>query len=77
MGAGEQEAAHLGSAVVEDAAVPVRVVAEAGVGVFVEVGAVEDGEPVGIVGEVRRHPVENHPDPGLVQGVDQGHEVDG
>ena len=46
-----------------------------GVGVLVEMGAVEERETVGVVREVRRHPVEDDPDTGLVQDVDEVHEV--
>ena len=45
------------------------------VGVLVEMGAVEEREAVGVVREVRRHPVEDDPDAGLVQDVDEIHEV--
>jgi len=41
------------------------------VGMLVEVRAVELGQPVRILGEVRRHPIENHADPGLVAVVDE------
>ena len=45
------------------------------VGMLVERGAVELREPVRIVGEVPRHPVEQHADSGLVEGVDQQDEL--
>ena len=41
------------------------------VGVLVEGGAVEFGKPVRVVGEMPRHPVEQHANAGLVQGIDQ------
>ncbi len=75
VGAREQEAPDLEAVVVEDRAVPVRVVALARVGVLVEVGAVEVAEAVLVAREVRGHPVEDHTDAGLVQRVDQEHQV--
>ncbi len=71
----QQEAADLVAPVVEDEAVPVGVVALAAVGVLVEVRPVEVGEAVLVCREVRRHPVEDDPDPALVEGVHQVHQV--
>ena len=45
------------------------------VGVLEQVRAVEVREAVLVVREVRRHPVEDHADAGLVQLVDERHEV--
>src|SRR5690606_6643838 len=45
------------------------------IGVLEQVGAVEVAEPVLVGGEVRRDPVEDHSDAGLMQRVDQVHEV--
>ena len=42
---------------------------------LIEMGAVEEAEPVLVAGEVGRHLVEDNPDPRLMQGVDQEHEV--
>ena len=73
--AGEQEAAHLVAPEVEDVRFPLGMEALARVGVLVEMRAVEVGEPVRVVGEVRGHPVQDHADAVLVQVVDQVHEV--
>ena len=54
---------------------PVGVKALAGVGVLVEVGAVEEAEAVLVGGEVGRHPVQDDADAVLVQVVDQIHEI--
>ena len=59
-GVGEEVVPNLGAAVVEDERPPVGVPALAGVGVVVEVGAVEEDEAVGVLGEVRRDPVDEH-----------------
>ncbi len=74
-GARGQEAAHLVAAVVEDRAAPVGMESLARIGVLVQVRPVEVGEAVLVVGEVRRHPVEDHADARLVQLVDERHEV--
>ena len=71
----QQEAADLVAPEVEDERAPIGVLALARVGVLVQVGAVEVPEPVLVGGEVGRHPVEDDRDPGLVEGVDQRHEV--
>ena len=38
------------------------------------VGPVEAAEAVGIVGKMRRHPVDDHADPSPVEGVDEVHQ---
>ena len=72
---GDEEVAHLVAAVVEDQRAPVGVRAAARVGVLVERGAVEAGEREVVAREVRRHPVEDHAEPVLVQAVDERAEV--
>ena len=71
----EQEVAHLVAAEVEDQRPPVRVRAAARVLVLVERRPVEARERELVAGEVGRHPVEDHADPGLVQRVDERTEV--
>ena len=70
-----QEVDDPGLAEVEDRRVPFELPAAAGVGVLVKVRAVEEGQAVLVVGEVRGDPVEDHAQPALVEGVDQEHEV--
>ena len=70
-----EEVAHLGAAVVEDGAVPLRMESLARVGVLVEVRAVEVREPVLVGREVRGDPVEDHADAAAVQVLDEVHEV--
>ncbi len=67
----DQEAPHLGAAEVEHQRAPVRVLAQARVLVLVQRRAVEAGERVRVLRKVRRHPVQDHADAGLVQAVDQ------
>jgi hypothetical protein len=64
---GDEEVAHLVAPEVEHQRAPVRVRAAARVGVLVERGAVEARERELVAREVRRHPVEDHADPVLVQ----------
>ena len=73
--AGDQEALYLAHAVVENHSAPFLVLATAGVGVFIAGGAVKHVQPVGILGEVGRHPVQNHADTGLVHLVHKVHEI--
>ena len=76
-GVGVQEVHDLPAAEVEDQRPPVGVLALAGVGVLVEGGAVEAGQREGVLREVGGHPVDDHADPGPVEGVDEGPEVVG
>ena len=64
---GDQEVRHLDAAVVVDQRAPVEMAALHRIGVLVERGAVEVGEPVRIVGEMPRHPVEQHAEAGAWQ----------
>ena len=72
---GDQEVRHLRSAVVIDQSAPVRMRALARIEMLVQAGSVERGHSEGVAREVRRHPVQDHADPGLMQRVDKVHEV--
>ena len=61
--------------VVEDRALPIGMEAESRVGVFVQVGAVELGEPVGVGGEMGWDPVEHDAEAALVEVIDHEHQV--
>jgi hypothetical protein len=76
-GIGDQEVAHLRTPEVEDERAPVRMVAAPGVGVLVQRLAVKAGQGKGVLGEMRRHPVEQDADPVAVQGVHEVPEVVG
>src|SRR5438094_9052026 len=71
----KQKTANLASAVIEDGALPIRMEALPRIGVFVKVGSVEVGQPVLVVGEMRRDPVQNDADIVLVQVVHQIHKI--
>ncbi len=73
----EQERAHLVPAVVEDQAAPVGMPSLLRIVVLVQRRAVEACEPMGVVGEVRRHPVEDHADAPPVEVIDEPAEVVG
>ena len=75
LGRRSEEASHLVSPVVEDQAVPVRMETQPGIGVIEQVGPVELRQCEGVLGKMRRHPVEQHPDAGLMELVDQSHEI--
>ena len=47
----------------------------AGIGVFVERGSIEIGQPVGVFREMPGHPIDDHADSGLVAAIDEVHEV--
>ncbi len=70
-----EECAHLVAAVVEDGTLPLGMETQPRVRMLVEMRAVESREAVRIVREVRRHPVEDHADAGLVQRVDEVHAI--
>ena len=76
-GVGDQEVAHLVAAEVEHQRTPVGVLAAARVLVLVQGRAVEPGQRERVLGEMRRHPVHQHPDAPLVQLVDQVAQVVG
>src|SRR5262249_30195467 len=74
-GVGEKEVAHLVASKVGNDGAPLRVLALAGVGVLVEMRAVEEAQALLVAREVRRNPVEQHADIVLVAVIDEIHEV--
>ena len=74
---GDQEVTDFVFAEIENTCAPVRVFAAAGIRIFEDAFAVELGQAVGIRAEVRRYPVQDDADPGVVQLVDHIHEVIG
>ena len=59
-GVADQKVAHLGAAEVVDQRVPVLVETFFGVGVFIEMRAIEIGQAVRVTGEMRGYPIQNH-----------------
>ena len=74
---GNQEVAHLVTAVVEDQRAPVGMLALARVAVLVELCSIEQGQAPFVAREVGGHPIEDHADPALMKFVDEGSEVVG
>ena len=66
---------HFGAAQVVDQRVPILVETFQRVGIFVQRGAVKLRQAVGIRGKVRRHPIEDHADIGLMQCIDEIGEI--
>ena len=60
--AAEQEVPDLVATVIEDKAVPVRMESLPRIGMFIEMRAVELGQPMLVWRKVRRHPVQQHTD---------------
>jgi hypothetical protein len=71
----QQEVAHFVPAVVEDQRAPVAMFALTRIGVFVQRRAVELRQAVSVLREMPRDPVENHPEAGLMAGVDEQLEI--
>ena len=74
-GVRDEEVADLGAPEVEDERAPVRMLTALRVGMLVERRAVEAPEGPGVLGEVGGHPVDEHADARLVQGVDEEAQV--
>ena len=68
---GHEEIAHLCPAEVEDVGAPIGMLSALGIGVLVERCAVEARQRPVVLGEVGRHPVDDHTDPRLVEAVDE------
>ena len=71
----QQEVADLEATVVEDVGIPVRMKTATRIGVLVNRRAVEASQCVRVRREVRRHPIDQNADPGLMAPIDELHEV--
>ena len=74
---GNKEVTNLVAAVVEDQRSPFLVLTDAGISVFIEVGAIKEGQAVGILREVARNPVDDHADAFGVTAIHEGPEFIG
>src|SRR5438105_717813 len=74
-GIADQKVPHFRTAIVKEQSVPLRLLPLAGIGMFIQVGAVEVAKPVLVFGEMRGYPVENDSDAALMQIVHQIHEI--
>ncbi len=69
--AAQQVSGHFRPAVVVDQRIPVAMHAFARVGMLIQRGAVELGQPVRVIGKVRTDPIQDHADTGAMAGVDE------
>jgi len=74
-GAADEKGPHFVSAMVKNIALPFRMISSFGVGMFIEISAIEIDEAILIIRKVRRHPIEDHADPILMQLIDEDHEI--
>ena len=74
-GIAHQEILDLMPAIIKNVRPPILVFSLPRIGVLVEVCPVELPQRVRVLGEVRRHPIQNDPDPVLVAAIDQCHEI--
>ena len=73
--AGGEEVSHLTTAEIIDGRVPVGMEAAARIGIFIERPAIEMGEAVLVGREMRRHPVEDNAETGLMGAIDEAGEA--
>jgi hypothetical protein len=71
VGTGQQEVFHLVTAKIEYQGAPVRMLSPARIGVFVQSGAIELAQGVGIARKMRRHPVEDDANTPAMQVIDK------
>src|SRR5258706_306980 len=69
--AGDQEATHLVAPEIVYCRVPVAVQTLARIFVLVQSGSIEAIQPMRVGGKMRRHPVDNHSDAGLMGTIDE------
>ena len=72
---GGEEALHLGASEIKDPGAPVLVLPLGGVAVFVAARAIVFVQAKLILGEMRRYPIHDDTDAGLMQGIHQCHKV--
>ena len=72
---GDQKIAHFVAPIVEYLGAPIHVFAAPGIRMLVQGAAVELRQTMIVARKMRRHPVENHADSGLMAAVDEEHEV--
>src|SRR5207247_8314760 len=70
-GVADEKIAHLVAAKIENERAPILLFALARVHVLVEIGAIEFGQRVCVLWKMRRHPIHDHADAGLMTSVDK------
>src|ERR1051326_955260 len=68
-GVGGEKITHLMAPIIENERAPILVCAFARILMLVERGAIEPGQGPGVAGEMRGHPIHEHPDAGLVERI--------
>ena len=66
---GDQEIAYLGTSIIKDVGAPLFMLAFAGIGIFIEVGAIKVAQGILVFGKVRGHPVEQDADALLMEKI--------
>ena len=66
---GDQKIAHLGTSIIKDVGAPLFMLAFAGIGIFIEVGAIKVAQGILVFGKVRGHPVEQDADALLMEKI--------
>ena len=67
----DEEIAHFVAAEIENERAPILVLALARIHVFVEIRAVEFRERMRVLRKMRRHPIHDHADAGLMTSIDE------
>ena len=76
-GIGQQEGTHFAAGKVEHVGPPLGHIAAAGIGMLIAGGAVKAAQAGLVLGEMSRHPVDDHADAGLMESVDELHQLMG
>src|SRR5207248_3093374 len=69
--------AHLVESIIKNERAPILVLALTRIHVLVEIGAIELGQSVCVLRKMRRHPIHDHADAGLITFVDEMTEIIG
>ena len=76
-GTTNEKPSNLIAAIIEDEAIPIGVDSFTRIGVLDQMGSVEKGETMLVIGKMGRYPVQDHANVVLVEAVDKVHEVPG
>src|SRR5262249_26548212 len=71
----DEKIAHLAAAIIENECAPILVFALTRVHVLIQISAIELGQCVRVLWKMRRHPIHNHTDAGLMTFVDEMTEI--
>src|SRR4051794_8861708 len=74
-GAADEKTFYFATGIVENIRVPVWVIAFAHIRIFIGMCPVKHKQAMGIIREMRRHPIENHTNASPMQTINQPHKV--